>query len=69
MQSRLYSCGTTRRSPRAAGKTFPQLEQSRRGGLFQIWLVYDFDPVHGIVFSGNCRMFLYADGHVAPSVE
>lgn len=56
-------------SPRVAGKTFPELEQNRTWGLFQIWLAYDFDPVHAPVFSGASRMFLYADGHVATSVE
>ncbi len=55
-------------SPRAAGKTFPQLERSR-WGLTQVWLVYDFDPVHGVIFTGNCRLFLYGDGHVAPSLD
>jgi prepilin-type N-terminal cleavage/methylation domain-containing protein len=63
-------CGTSYEySPRVAGKTFPQFERNSRWGLFQIWLVYDFDPVHGVIFSGNDRLFLYADGHVAPSVE
>jgi prepilin-type N-terminal cleavage/methylation domain-containing protein len=56
-------------SPRAAGKTFPQIEQNRRWSLDQVWLVYDFDPVHGSQFSGTSRLFLYADGHVAPSVN
>jgi prepilin-type N-terminal cleavage/methylation domain-containing protein len=56
-------------SPRSAGKTLPQLEASRAWSLDQIWLVYDFDPVHGTVFSGNARLFLYADGHVAPSIN
>jgi prepilin-type N-terminal cleavage/methylation domain-containing protein len=56
-------------SPRAAGKTFQQLEQSTRWGLGQIWLVYDFDPVHAPVFSGVSRLFLYGDGHVAPSIN
>ena len=56
-------------SPRAAGKTFPQLEQSKRWGLGQIWLVYDFDPVHAPAFTGASRLFLYADGHVASSVD
>jgi prepilin-type processing-associated H-X9-DG protein/prepilin-type N-terminal cleavage/methylation domain-containing protein len=56
-------------SPRAAGRTYPQLEASRFWSIDQIWLVYDFDPVHGIVFSGNARNFLYADGHVASSVK
>jgi prepilin-type N-terminal cleavage/methylation domain-containing protein len=56
-------------SPRAAGKTFPQLEQSRSWSLDQIWLVYDFDPVHGPVYSGSSRLFLYADGHVASGLD
>jgi len=55
-------------SPRAAGKTFPELQKSTYG-LHQIWLVYDFDPVHGAVFTGNSRLFLYADGHVARGLE
>jgi prepilin-type N-terminal cleavage/methylation domain-containing protein len=56
-------------SPRVAGKTFPELERSNRWGLSQIWLVYDFDPVHGAVFTGASRQFLYGDGHVASGVE
>ena len=55
--------------PRNAGKTFPQLEQSRRWSLTQVWLLYDYDPVHGPQFSASSRQFLYADGHVASSVE
>jgi prepilin-type processing-associated H-X9-DG protein len=56
-------------SPRAAGQTFPQLEQNLHWSLDQIWLVYDFDPVHGPLFSGASRQFLYADGHVAASIN
>jgi hypothetical protein len=56
-------------SPRAAGKTFPELERSRSWSLDQVWLVYDFDPVHGPVYSGASRLFLYADGHVASGIE
>jgi prepilin-type N-terminal cleavage/methylation domain-containing protein/prepilin-type processing-associated H-X9-DG protein len=56
-------------SPRAAGKTFAELQSNGRWGLTQIWLVYDFDPVHGQPFSGNARQFLYADGHVAARVD
>ena len=56
-------------SPRAAGKTFVELQKSKRWGLSQIWLVYDFDPVHAPAFTGASRLFLYADGHVAPSVD
>jgi prepilin-type processing-associated H-X9-DG protein len=62
-------CGTSYEySPRAAGKTFPELEANARWGLFQIWLCYDFDPVHGLAFS-HARQFLYGDGHVAAAVE
>jgi prepilin-type N-terminal cleavage/methylation domain-containing protein/prepilin-type processing-associated H-X9-DG protein len=56
-------------SPRAAGKTFPELQNNGRWELHQIWLVYDFDPVHGLPFSGRARQFLYADGHVAAAVD
>jgi prepilin-type N-terminal cleavage/methylation domain-containing protein/prepilin-type processing-associated H-X9-DG protein len=63
-------CGTSYEySPRAAGKTFPELEHHPRWELHQIWLVYDFDPVHGAIFTGHSRQFLYADGHVASGVE
>jgi len=51
--------------PRVSGKTFAELEANRFGyGLFQIWLTYDFDPVHGPPGSGVSRIYLYADGHV-----
>ncbi len=56
-------------SPRAGGKTLAQLHQNLHWGLDQIWLLYDFDPVHGAVFSGVSREFLYADGHVATSIN
>ena len=56
-------------SPRAAGKTFQQLEQNLHWSLDQVWLIYDFDPVHGPAFSGASRQFLYADGHVAASLN
>ncbi len=56
-------------SPRAAGKTYAQIDQNRSWGLDQIWLLYDFDPVHGAPFSGAARQFLYADGHVAASIN
>jgi prepilin-type N-terminal cleavage/methylation domain-containing protein len=56
-------------SPRAAGKTFPQLQNSRSWSLTQIWLLYDFDPVHGPPYSGTSRLFLYADGHVASGID
>jgi prepilin-type N-terminal cleavage/methylation domain-containing protein len=56
-------------SPRAAGKSFPELEHNPRWELGQIWLVYDFDPVHGPLFTGTSRLFLYGDGHVAMSLR
>jgi prepilin-type processing-associated H-X9-DG protein len=56
-------------SPRAAGKTLFQLEENNRWSLDQVWLIYDFDPVHGPIFSGASRQFLYADGHVATSIN
>jgi prepilin-type N-terminal cleavage/methylation domain-containing protein len=51
--------------PRVSGKTFAELEVNRFGyGLSQIWLTYDFDPVHAPAGTDNSRVFLYADGHV-----
>jgi prepilin-type N-terminal cleavage/methylation domain-containing protein/prepilin-type processing-associated H-X9-DG protein len=51
--------------PRVSGKTFPELENNRAGfSLVDIWLTYDFDPVHGPATTDYSRIFLYADGHV-----
>ena len=51
--------------PRVSGKNFPQLRANKLGlGLDEIWLLYDFDPVHGPEGSGESRRFLFADGHV-----
>ena len=51
--------------PRVAGKTFTELRGNRAGfSLDQIWLCYDFDPVHGPPGTPFARRFLYADGHV-----
>jgi prepilin-type N-terminal cleavage/methylation domain-containing protein len=51
--------------PRVSGKTFPELENNRLGlSLVEIWLTYDFDPVHGPPGTDSSRLFLYADGHV-----
>jgi prepilin-type N-terminal cleavage/methylation domain-containing protein/prepilin-type processing-associated H-X9-DG protein len=50
-------------SPRVSGKTFAEMANNSQGfGLHQIWLTYDFDPVHG--HGERSRAFLYADGHV-----
>jgi prepilin-type N-terminal cleavage/methylation domain-containing protein/prepilin-type processing-associated H-X9-DG protein len=49
--------------PRVSGKTFAELAANSQSlGLHQIWLTYDFDPVHGT--GEKSRSFLYADGHV-----
>jgi prepilin-type N-terminal cleavage/methylation domain-containing protein/prepilin-type processing-associated H-X9-DG protein len=51
--------------PRVAGKSFAELENNSRGyGLPEIWLTYDFDPVHAPPGTDVSRTFLYADGHV-----
>ena len=50
--------------PRVAGKTLEEIRANKLGlPLTEIWLVYDFDPVHGAT-PGSSRNFLYADGHV-----
>src|SRR5262249_41394661 len=52
-------------TPRVSGKTFAELQANRFGyGLSQIWLIYDFDPVHAPPGTDPSRVFLYADGHV-----
>lgn len=56
-------------SPRVSAKTFPQLQHHPKWGLSQIWLAFDFAPVHGPEFSGASRLFVYADAHVAPNIE
>ena len=49
--------------PRVAGKTLDELRNNPRGlPLDEIWLTYDFDPVHGT--GDRSRTYLYADGHV-----
>jgi prepilin-type N-terminal cleavage/methylation domain-containing protein len=49
--------------PRVSGKTFAELMGNSQGlGLHDIWMTYDFDPVHGT--GATSRLFLYADGHV-----
>jgi prepilin-type N-terminal cleavage/methylation domain-containing protein/prepilin-type processing-associated H-X9-DG protein len=53
---------------RVDGKTRPQLTGSTQAQLLQlslmdIWVLYDFDPVHGSD-PATSRTFLYADGHV-----
>jgi prepilin-type N-terminal cleavage/methylation domain-containing protein/prepilin-type processing-associated H-X9-DG protein len=49
--------------PRVAGKTLDELRANKLGlPLTEIWLVYDFDPVHG-PDPLHSRNYLYADGH------
>jgi prepilin-type N-terminal cleavage/methylation domain-containing protein len=51
--------------PRVAGKTLAELRGNRQGyGLTEIWLIYDFDPVHDAPGTEHSRKFLYADAHV-----
>ncbi len=49
--------------PRVAGKSLPELRANARNlSLTEIWLTYDFDPVHGP--GPRSRTYLFADGHV-----
>jgi prepilin-type N-terminal cleavage/methylation domain-containing protein/prepilin-type processing-associated H-X9-DG protein len=51
--------------PRVSGKTFADLVVNKLGlGLSDIWLTYDFDPVHDAPGTEHSRRYLYADGHV-----
>jgi prepilin-type N-terminal cleavage/methylation domain-containing protein/prepilin-type processing-associated H-X9-DG protein len=43
--------------------TMAQIEAGGRGSS-NVLMVYDFDPVHGMLFSGVDRNYLYADGHL-----
>jgi prepilin-type N-terminal cleavage/methylation domain-containing protein/prepilin-type processing-associated H-X9-DG protein len=40
-----------------------QLESAGKGSS-NVLIVWDFDPVHGVEFSGVDRNYLYADGHL-----
>jgi prepilin-type N-terminal cleavage/methylation domain-containing protein/prepilin-type processing-associated H-X9-DG protein len=46
-----------------SGKTLEQLEGKSGKGSSQIWLLYDFGPVHGPPSTEHARNYLYADGH------
>jgi len=51
--------------PRVSGKTFAELENNKQGyALFDIWMLYDFDPVHNPPGTEHSRLYSYADGHV-----
>jgi prepilin-type N-terminal cleavage/methylation domain-containing protein/prepilin-type processing-associated H-X9-DG protein len=48
-----------------SGQTLDELRNAWSGAPSeQIWLCYDFDPVHNTPGTDNDRAFLYADGHV-----
>jgi prepilin-type N-terminal cleavage/methylation domain-containing protein len=51
---------------RAANKTRPQILNSGRSSSksSEIYIIYDFDPVHGAPGQPGSRYFLYMDGHV-----
>lgn len=48
-----------------SGQTFDELRLAWKDvPSGEIWLTYDFDPVHGPPGATNSRAYLYADGHV-----
>lgn len=47
------------------GVTLENLQAQGRSSE-RIWVLHDFDSVHGSRGSGTGRNFLYADGHVSP---
>ena len=48
-----------------SGQTMDQLVKAWNGAATgDIWLSYDFEPVHNIAGTADDRVFLYADGHV-----
>lgn len=53
---------------RLGGKTRPQVLADRRSGeqrsSTRVWIVYDYEPVHGPKGEDGSRNFLYLDGHV-----
>lgn len=58
-----YEYPQARRGP--SGQTLDQLRNAWNGvPSDQIWLSYDFEPVHNVRGTPNDRVFLYADGHV-----
>jgi prepilin-type N-terminal cleavage/methylation domain-containing protein/prepilin-type processing-associated H-X9-DG protein len=53
---------------RLGGKTRSQVLSDRRSGeqrsSTKVWIVYDYEPVHGPKGQDGSRNFLYLDGHV-----
>jgi prepilin-type N-terminal cleavage/methylation domain-containing protein len=57
-----YEWPQPRRGP--SGQTFDELRAAWNDAPSeQIWLAYDFDPVHNVAGTPNDRVYLYADGH------
>lgn len=56
-------------SIRVAGKTRPQLLTRNGVAIYsssEVWLGYDFEPVHGREGVPGSRNFVYLDGHAQP---
>ncbi len=49
---------------KVANKTLPEVLENRASG--DVWVVFDFDHVHGPEGTMGSRNFLYLDGHVGP---
>ena len=48
-----------------SGQTLEELQKAWKDvPLGEIWLSYDYEPVHNPAHTANDRSFLYADGHV-----
>lgn len=45
-------------------RTEEEVESLRNRGSSEIWLLYDYNPVHAPAFDPKSRNYLYADGHV-----
>lgn len=71
-----FRCPADNRYFSTEGTSYEYPGEFRSGGRFddltaqgrssdRVWLLYDFDPVHGPRGSGSARNFLYADGHVS----
>ena len=57
-----YEWPQPKRGP--SGQTFDELRAAWNDAPSeQIWVAYDFDPVHNVPGTPNDRVFLYADGH------
>jgi prepilin-type N-terminal cleavage/methylation domain-containing protein len=56
-----YEYPQPKRGP--SGQTQDELRAAWNVGLDQIWLCYDFDPVHNSPGTPVSRVYLYADGH------